>query len=125
MHLPEHRTRNCQQAKDELVPEIFSLNQHFEVARPIRKKNVMIEQRTRETSEWLSSGADHCCDFSCAFAPQMLECKWHRGVPGRWRHVYSGRRKALLNLTQPFKYIQRSSVWFVGAYLCQKYCIWS
>ncbi len=48
-----HRTRNCQQARDESVPRIPLLNQLFEVARPIKKKNVIIKQRRRQSRKWL------------------------------------------------------------------------
>lgn len=54
--ISHHRTRNCQQPKDELVPRIHPLSQCFEVARPIKKKTPITEQRKRKSNKWLSSG---------------------------------------------------------------------
>lgn len=50
MHVLEHRMRNCQQVKDELASKTWLPNQCFEVARAIKKKNVMIERTNRQTS---------------------------------------------------------------------------
>lgn len=70
MHLHEQRARNCQQEKDELVPKIWLLNQCFEVARAINKKNVMIGEMKRQSGEWWSTRT--CCSEKFCIFSQLM-----------------------------------------------------